>query len=91
VILPNTGKELAYTVWMPEQSSELVYVIPGVGGHRLGNSALAVAEVIHNDGRSAVTISNAMNFEFAQSGSTVDFPGFVPADAHGRAHGARRH
>lgn len=82
VLLPNTGKELAYTVWMPEQASELVYVIPGTGGHRLGNSALAVAEVIQNDGRSAVTISSAMNFEFIQSGSTVDFPGFVPADAH---------
>jgi hypothetical protein len=27
-------------------------------------------------------ISSAMNFEFVQSGSTVDFPGFVPADAH---------
>lgn len=82
VLLPNTGKELAYTVWMPEQSSELVYVIPGAGGHRLGNSALAVAEVVNNDGRSAVTISSAMNSEFVQSGSTVDFPGFVPADAH---------
>ena len=82
VRLPNTGKELAYTVWMREQSTELVYVIPGTGGHRLGNSALAVAEVINNDGRSAVTISSAMNSEFVQSGSTVGFPGFIPADAH---------
>lgn len=82
VHLPHTGKELAYTVWLQDEPAELTYFIPGTGGHRLGNSSLAVAEVIFKNGRSAVTISNSLNFEFIESGSTTKLPGVLPVDAH---------
>ena len=80
--IPTTGRKLPYTVWLQAHRAPLVYFIPGIGGHRRGNSALGVAEAIYRNGNSVVTISNPLNFEFIESASSVAFPGFAPIDAH---------
>jgi ABC-type transporter lipoprotein component MlaA len=82
VKIPTTGRRLPYTVWLQAHRAPLVYFIPGIGGHRRGNSALGVAEAIYRNGNSVVTISNPLNFEFIEAASSVAFPGFAPVDAH---------
>ena len=82
VKIPTTGRKLPYTVWLQPRPAPLIYFIPGFGGHRRGNSALGVAEAIYRNGNSVVTISNPLNFEFIESASSVEFPGFAPVDAH---------
>ncbi len=81
VEIPTTGRKLPYTVWIQERPAPLVYFIPGIGGHRRGNSALGIAEALYRNGNSVVTISNPLNFEFIESASSVAFPGFAPVDA----------
>jgi ABC-type transporter lipoprotein component MlaA len=73
---------LPFTLWLQPGSAPLVYVVPGQGGHRLGDASLGLAEIIYKDGNSVVTLSNPTNWEFIAYGSTVDLPGYVPADAH---------
>jgi len=81
VRLDSTGKELPYTSWMQPEPAPLVMILPGLGGHRDNSSAHALAEMVYKRGFSAVTISNSMNWEFMERGSTVAVPGYAPADA----------
>ena len=82
VEIPTTGRKLPYTLWLQAHRAPLVYFIPGIGGHRRGNSALGVAEALYRNGNSVVTISNPLNFEFIESAASVEYPGFAPVDAH---------
>jgi len=82
VPLKSSGHSLPYTLFLQPQPAPIVYILPGLGGHRLSNSALGLAEMVYQHGFSVVTISSAMNFEFIENGSTVDLPGFAPVDAH---------
>jgi ABC-type transporter lipoprotein component MlaA len=75
------GQELPYTLWLQPQPAPLVYVVPGLGGHRLSDSSLGLAEVFHAEGNSVVTLSNPTNWEFIAHGSSVELPGYAPADA----------
>ncbi|MBW2542329.1 MAG: VacJ family lipoprotein [Deltaproteobacteria bacterium] len=81
VEIPTTGRKLPYTVWLQQKRAPLVFFIPGIGGHRRGNSTLGVAEALYRNGNSVVTISNPLNFEFIESASSAKFPGFAPVDA----------
>ncbi|MFT7462055.1 MAG: phospholipid-binding lipoprotein MlaA [Pseudohongiellaceae bacterium] len=47
----SNGRKITYTVWMQDKPAPLFYFIPGTGGHRLDNSALAVSELTYNNGR----------------------------------------
>jgi len=82
VALESTGKDFPYSVWLQEEKAPVMYIIPGTGGHRNAGSTAALAEMAFNAGYHAVTISSTLNFEFIDTGSTMDFPGFAPADAH---------
>jgi len=82
VKIPSTGRKLPYTIWLQPKRAPLVYFIPGIGGHRRGDSALGVAEQLYRNGNSVVAISNPLNFEFIAAASSVAFPGFAPVDAH---------
>ena len=55
--------------------------MPGLGGHRLSNTVLGLAELAWRAGFSVVTISSSMNFEFMLQGSTVALPGHAPTDS----------
>ncbi|MCA9414806.1 MAG: VacJ family lipoprotein [Candidatus Omnitrophica bacterium] len=81
VLVPSTGERIGYNLWMQKNPSMIVYVIPGLGGHRESSGALAMAEMLYNRGYSVVTISSAMNWEFIQKASTALVPGYAPIDA----------
>jgi ABC-type transporter lipoprotein component MlaA len=81
VEISSTERELPYTVWMQDEPAPILYLVPGLGAHRLGGSALALAEMAWNAGFSAVTLSSAMNWEFMALASSVAVPGNAPADS----------
>ncbi len=81
VPLSSTGKTLPYNIWMQPEPAPLLFILPGLGGHRDSASARALAEMAYGRGFSAVTISSAMNWEFMERGSTVAVPGFALVDA----------
>lgn len=74
-------RELPFTLWLQPEPSPLVYVVPGMGGHRLGDASLGLAEVFYLEGNSVVALSNPTNWEFVAHGSSVELPGYAPADA----------
>jgi len=82
VLIPATGEELPFTYIMQDDPAPLLFVLPGLGGHRDSDSSLAFMELAHRHGFSAVAISNSMNFEFMEAASSAAVPGFGPVDAH---------
>jgi phospholipid-binding lipoprotein MlaA len=46
VAIPATGKKLPLTYWLQPKSAPLVYIVPGLGSHRLSSGALALDEVL---------------------------------------------
>lgn len=81
VKLPSTGRKLIYNVWMQPEPAPLVYVVPGLGAHRVSRTMLGVCEMIFRRGHSVAIISSSMHVDFMKAGATVPVPGFVPADA----------
>lgn len=81
VIAPGTGRPLDFSYRLQPGAAPLVYVLPGLGTHRLGSSSLAFAELALRRGFSVVLLSNALNFEFAGRASSVPVPGHAPLDA----------
>ncbi len=66
---------------MQPESAPLLYILPGLGGHRDAKSALALAEMGFRRGFSVVTISSALNFDFMENAATAAVPGYPPVDA----------
>ena len=65
----------------PQQRKRLVFVIPGIGGECDSASALAMAELMHDAGASAVTLDNPFNWRYAISANRGILPGNLPEDA----------
>ena len=82
VRIPATGKDLKFTFWLQPGSANVVYIVPGLGGHRLAETALALAELVFKNGFSAVVISSPFNSEFMEHASTVALPAYLPVDGH---------
>ncbi len=82
VTIPSTHKELEYTYWLQPKKAPVVYIIPGLGSHRFSDTVLALAELVYNDGFSAVCVSSAYNYEFMEHASTTAMPAYTPSDAH---------
>ncbi|MBI4880822.1 MAG: VacJ family lipoprotein [Planctomycetes bacterium] len=82
VYLPATGSWFKYTYRMQDAPAPVMFILPGLGGHRQSQASLGLAEMAYRNGFSAVTISSAMNFEFMESASTAAVPGYGPVDAH---------
>jgi ABC-type transporter lipoprotein component MlaA len=82
VVMPATGRKLKFTFWLQPKKAPVVYIIPGLGSHRLAETAIALAELAYNNGFSAVCVSSAFNSEFMENASTADLPAYVPVDAH---------
>lgn len=76
-----TGRELPYGLWLQPGRAPLFYVVPGFGGHRLSDAALAVAEIAWRTGHSVAVVSNPTNWEFMERAASVPVPGFGPVDA----------
>ncbi len=81
VLIPTTGKRLQYSVWLQPKRAPVVYIVPGLGSHRLASAALALAELAFQNGFSSVCISSPFNYEFMENAATADLPGYTPIDA----------
>jgi ABC-type transporter lipoprotein component MlaA/pimeloyl-ACP methyl ester carboxylesterase len=81
VLIPATGKSLKYTYWVQSRPAPIVYILPGLGAHRLSDNTLGLAELIYRDGYSVACISNPYNYEFMASASTAAMPAYTPTDA----------
>jgi ABC-type transporter lipoprotein component MlaA/pimeloyl-ACP methyl ester carboxylesterase len=82
VRIPATGKDLKFTFWLQPGSANVVYIIPGLGGHRLSQPSLALAELVYKNGFSAVVVSSPFNPEFMEHASTAALPAYLPVDGH---------
>jgi len=82
VLIPTTGRKLKFTYWLQTQKAPVVFIVPGLGTHRLAEPVLALAELVYQKGFSAVCLSSAFNFEFMDHASTAALPGYTPVDAH---------
>ncbi|HWY76022.1 MAG TPA: VacJ family lipoprotein [Verrucomicrobiae bacterium] len=82
VLIPATGRKLKFTYWLQSGKAPVVYIVPGLGSHRLAEPALALAELVYRQGFSAVCVSSTFNFEFMESASTADLPAYMPVDVH---------
>ena len=80
VLIPATGRKLSFTFWMQPQPAPVVYIVPGLGSHRLADPALALAELVFQKGFSAVCVSSTFNFEFMNNAATTELPGYTPVD-----------
>jgi len=82
VLIPATGRRLKFTFWLQPKKAPVVYIIPGLGSHRLAASELALAELVYQKGFSAVNVSSTFNFEFMEHASTAQVPAYMPVDVH---------
>jgi len=82
VLIPATDKKLKFTFWLQPGQANVVYIVPGLGGHRLSETSLALSELVYKNGFSAVLVSSPFNFEFMESASTAALPAYLPVDGH---------
>ncbi len=80
VRLSTTGQRLPYSLWLQPGHAPVVYVLPGLGGHRMERPSLAIAELLYEHGYSVVTISSVFNAEFMEAASTAAVPGYASID-----------
>ncbi len=81
VLIPATDKNLKFTFWLQPGNAPVVYIVPGLGSHRLAETALALAELVYQQGFSAVCVSSPFNYEFMEHASTAALPAYPPVDA----------
>jgi phospholipid-binding lipoprotein MlaA len=79
-LVPATDEDLPYELWLQDAAAPLVFVLPGLGSHRLSGQAVGLAEMAFDAGCSVVTISSVMHPEFMQDASTAPLPGYLPWD-----------
>jgi ABC-type transporter lipoprotein component MlaA len=82
VLIPATGRKLKFTFWLQPGQANVVYIVPGLGSHRLAETSLALAELVYKNGFSAVCISSPFNYEFMEHASTAAMPAYLPVDGH---------
>ena len=80
VRIPATGQKLKFTFWLQPGKANVVYIVPGLGSHRLAEPSLALAELVLSNGFSAVCISSPFNSEFMEHASTAAMPAYLPVD-----------
>jgi hypothetical protein len=82
VLIPATRKKLKFTFWLQPRQAPVVYLVPGLGAHRLAGNELGLAELLYKNGFSVVTLSSTYHPEFMEQASTSDLPSYPPADIH---------
>jgi phospholipid-binding lipoprotein MlaA len=75
--------EMGYRYWKYKDNPEapLAVVLPGLGSHFSNSTLTALAELLNNNGYSVAALSNALNWDFMETASSVLTPGFTPIDA----------
>lgn len=82
VLIPATGRKLKFTFWLQPGKAPVIFIVPGLGSHRLAETVLALAELVYQHGFSAVCVSSTFNPEFMEHASTADVPAYMPVDVH---------
>jgi ABC-type transporter lipoprotein component MlaA len=82
VLIPTTGRRLKFTFWMQPGAAPVVYIVPGLGSHRMAETSMALAELVYRNGFSAVCVSSPFNSEFMEHASTAAVPAYLPVDGH---------
>jgi ABC-type transporter lipoprotein component MlaA/pimeloyl-ACP methyl ester carboxylesterase len=82
VKIPTTGRRLKFTYWLQPGTAPVVYIVPGLGSHRLAETSIALAELVYKNGFSAVCVSSPFNSEFMENASTAAMPAYLPVDGH---------
>ena len=80
--IPTTGRNLKFTYWLQPGHAPVVYIMPGLGAHRLSPASLALAELVFKNGFSAVCVSSVFHSEFMEHASAAGLPGYLPVDGH---------
>jgi len=81
-LISATGRKLKFTFWLQPGKANVVYIVPGLGSHRLAEPSLALAELVYKNGFSAVCVSSPFNSEFMEHASTAAMPAYLPVDGH---------
>ncbi|HEV2436394.1 MAG TPA: VacJ family lipoprotein [Verrucomicrobiae bacterium] len=79
-LIPSTGRRLKFTFWLQPGKANVVYIVPGLGSHRLAETSIALAELVYDNGFSAVVLSSPFNYEFMEHASTAAVPAYLPVD-----------
>lgn len=82
VLIPSTGRRLPFTFWLQPKPAPVVYIVPGLGSHRMAETSLALAELAYANGFTAVCISSPFHSEFMNDASTAAMPAYLPVDGH---------
>jgi ABC-type transporter lipoprotein component MlaA len=82
VRISATGRDLKFTFWLQPGKANVVYIVPGLGSHRLADTSLALAELVYQNGFSAVCVSSPYNSEFMENAATAALPAYLPVDGH---------
>ncbi len=82
VLIPATGKKLPFTFWLQPKKAPVIYIVPGLGSHRLAQNSVALAELFYKNGFSVVCVSSPFDSEFMENASTAAMPAYLPADGH---------
>jgi ABC-type transporter lipoprotein component MlaA/pimeloyl-ACP methyl ester carboxylesterase len=82
VRIPATDRKLKFTFWLQPGKANVVYIVPGLGSHRLAETSLALAELVYSNGFSVVCVSSPFNYEFMEQASTAAMPAYLPVDGH---------
>ena len=80
--IPTTRRKLKFTFWLQPKKAPVVYIVPGLGSHRLAETSMALAELVYRNGFSAVCVSSPFNSEFMEKASTAALPAYLPVDGH---------
>ncbi len=73
--------EMEYMYWLQkDKTAPLNVIIPGIGSHYTATTAIALAELLYEQGWSVAIISNTFNPAFIESALTAPAPGYTPQD-----------
>jgi ABC-type transporter lipoprotein component MlaA len=80
VRMASTGRMMPFNYWLQKQPAPLVYINPGLGGHRLTLTQLSLAEHLYENGFSVVTTTSLFHPEFMERAASTKLPAYPPAD-----------
>jgi ABC-type transporter lipoprotein component MlaA len=82
VRLPSTGRDVKFNCWLRPGTAPLVFIVPGLGSHRLSLTTLSLAEHLYRSGYSVVSTCGIFHPEFMENASTAALPAYPPVDCH---------